>query len=237
MTIGEHLMELRRRLIYSIIVIALTTSIAFVFSDKILTLLILPSGGMQLKAFNLMDGFMIKWNISLITGVAVAFPFWGYQVYKYLSLGMKKNEKQAVGPAAAGSFFLFYLGALFGYYLLWGMIRIMLEFFPPDIEFFPAADAYISFIVFFLLACGVAFQLPTVLLTFVRLRILSSKFLKKYRKYSYFTLFVFAELITPVSDPFLAPLTVMLPLVVLYEVSIWIANRIEARRSNEPAAA
>jgi len=232
MTFAEHLEELRWRLIYSIAAILITTLVAFIFSENILKLLVLPSGGLQLKAFNLMDGFMIKWNIALITGVALAFPIWGYQLYGFISAGLFDDERRSVFPVLCGSLVLFILGVIFGYYLLWGMIRVMRELFPPDIEFMPAADGYISFVCFFLLACGIAFQLPTLLVGLVQLRILSANLLKKQRKLSYFLLFVFAEIITPVSDPILAPMTVMVPLIILYEVSIWAAILIEKRRSN-----
>ena len=236
MTFTEHLEELRWRIIYSVAAILITTVTAFFFSDTLLKILVLPSGGLQLKAFNLMDGFMIKWNIALVTGVALAFPIWGYQLYGFISLGLLEQERRVMVPVLVGSLVLFILGAGFGYYLLWGMIRVMREFFPADIEFLPAADGYISFSLFFLLACGIAFQLPTLLIGLVQMRIISAEFLRKQRKFSYFGLFVFAEIITPVSDPILAPLTVMLPLVVLYEISIWIARFIEKRRAVEPAA-
>jgi sec-independent protein translocase protein TatC len=235
MTFSEHLEELRWRLIYSILAILITTSVAFIFSDTLLKILVLPSGGLQLKAFNLMDGFMIKWNIALVTGIVFAFPVWGYQVYGFVSAALYENEKRVIVPVLLGSLVLFILGALFGYYLLWGMIRIMREFFTADIEFLPAADSYIQFILFFLLSCGIAFQLPTLLVGLVQLRILNSKILSKQRKIAYFALFVFAELITPVADPILAPLTVMVPLVILYEVSIWAARLIERNREKESA--
>jgi sec-independent protein translocase protein TatC len=234
MTFTEHLEELRWRLIYSVVAILITTVIAFLFADSLLKLLILPSGGLQLKAFNLMDGFMIKWYIALAIGIALAFPVWGYQLYGFISLALKEEEKRVIVPVLIGSLVLFILGVIFGYYLLWGMIRVMREFFPSDIEFLPAADSYIQFVLFFLLACGIAFQLPTVLIGLVQLRIINSGLLRKYRKISYFALFVFSEIITPVSDPILAPLTVMVPLVVLYEISIWISRLIEKRRENQP---
>jgi sec-independent protein translocase protein TatC len=229
----EHLEELRWRIIYSVLAILITTTVAFIFSDTLLKLLVLPSGGLQLKAFNLMDGFMIKWNIALITGIVFAFPVWGYQLYGFISLGLLEDEKRVIVPVLIGSLILFILGALFGYYLLWGMIRVMRGLFPPDIEFLPAADGYIQFILFFLLACGIAFQLPTLLIGLVQLRILTTDFLRKQRKIAYFVLFVFAEVITPVSDPILAPLTVLMPLVILYEISIWISRIIESRRADQ----
>ena len=81
-----------------------------------------------------------------------------------------------------------------------------------------------------MLAAGVAFQLPVVLTILVQLRILSANILKKQRKIAYFALFVFAEIVTPVSDPIIAPMAVMIPLIILYEASILVAVRIEKNR-------
>lgn len=110
------------------------------------------------------------------------------------------------------------------------MIRVMVSFFPSEVSFLPVADDYISFIIFFLLACGVAFQLPVVLTILIQLRILSVSTLKKQRKIAFFVLFVFAEIVTPVTAPIVAPLVVLIPLVILYEGSIIAGVRIENRR-------
>jgi sec-independent protein translocase protein TatC len=75
-----------------------------------------------------------------------------------------------------------------------------------------------------------AFQLPILLLILIQLRILSTDLLRKQRRIAYFALFVFAEIITPVSDPIVAPLTVMVPLIILYELSIWLGRGVEHRR-------
>lgn len=228
MSLFDHLDELRMRLIYSGAAILIATAIAFFFSDPILKLLLLPSGGLQLRAFSLMDGFMIKWHIAFYTGIVAAFPIWAYHLYSFVSPGLKDSERRAIFSPLLASLVLFVLGALFGYYLLWGMIRVLIQLFPVEVQFLPAADDYISFVSFFLLACGLAFQLPTLLIILVRLRILNSTILRKQRRVAYFILFAFAEIITPVSDPIVAPLTVMVPLVILYEISILVARRIES---------
>jgi sec-independent protein translocase protein TatC len=134
-------------------------------------------------------------------------------------------------PALVGALVLFILGACFGYSLLWGMIRVLVQLFPPQVEYLPSADDYLSFVTFFLLVCGLAFQLPIVVLMLVHLHLVTSALLRTQRRLAYFALFAFAELITPVSDPIVAPLTVMAPLLVLYELSIWLTRRIERRRS------
>ena len=149
MNLFDHLEELRMRILYSGAAILIVTAVAFFFSDPILKLLLLPSGGLQLKAFSLMDGFMIKWQIALYTGIVGAFPVWAYHLYRYVSPGLKDNERQALFSPLIAAFILFILGALFGYYLLWGMIRVLIDLFPSEVQFLPAADDYISFVIFF----------------------------------------------------------------------------------------
>jgi sec-independent protein translocase protein TatC len=229
MTIIEHLEELRHRIIVSVLAILVATAIAFFLSDTILKILLLPSRGLQLNAFSIMDGFMIKWRIALYSGIVVAFPIWAYQVYRFISPGMLENERRAVFPTLSGSLVLFMIGTVFGYYLLSGMIGVLVKFFPPEVRYLASADDYISFVVFFLLACGMAFQLPILLLILIQLRIISTDLLRKQRRIAYFALFVFAEIITPVSDPIVAPLTVMVPLIILYELSIWLGRGVERR--------
>jgi sec-independent protein translocase protein TatC len=226
----DHLEELRKRILISAVAILIVTSIALIFSDFLLKILLVPSGGLHLNAFSLMDGFLIKFRIALYMGIAAAFPIWGYELYRFFSPGLLDRERRALLPGLFASTCLFILGAVFGYVLLREMIRVMISFFPPEVNFLPAADDYISFVLFFMLAAGVAFQLPVVLTILVQLRILSVNILKKQRKIAYFALFVFAEIVTPVSDPIVAPMAVMIPLIILYEASILVAVRIEKNR-------
>ena len=231
----DHLEELRRRILVSLLAVLALTAVALIFSDTILKVLLAPSGGLHLNAFSLMDGFLIRFRIALYLGVAVAFPVWGYELYRFIVPGLQERERRAVLPGLLASTGLFILGLVFGYVLLRTMIRVMVSLFPPEVAFLPVADDYLSFVVFFLLACGVAFQLPVVLTILIQLRILSVSILKKQRKIAYFVLFVFAELVTPVTDPIVAPLVVLIPLVILYEGSILAGVRIEKRRLKEAA--
>jgi sec-independent protein translocase protein TatC len=230
MTLIEHLEELRHRIIVSALAILAATAVAFFLADFLLGFLLLPSRGLQLNAFSLMDGFMIKWRIALYSGIVVAFPVWAYELLRFVGPGMTEQERRTIFPTLWGALALFVTGVVFGYYLLSGMIHVLIQFFPPEVRYLAAADDYISFVVFFLLACGVAFQLPILLTILIQLRILSTDLLRKQRRIAYFALFAFAEVITPVSDPIVAPLTVMGPLILLYELSIWLGRGIERRR-------
>ncbi len=230
MVLSDHLNELRRRLIIAILAILAATALSFFFSDRILQVLLLPSGGLHLQAFSLMDGFLIKTRIALYAGIVLAFPAWAYEAYAFVSPGLTDSERGLTFPMFLGSLALFTIGTIFGFYLLWGIIKVLIGLFPSEVSLLPNADSYISFVVFFLLACGIAFQLPTALILLVELHLLSSDLMRRHRKSAYFALFVFAEIITPVSDPIVAPMTVMVPLVILYELSIYLGKRIEIRR-------
>ncbi len=233
MSLIQHLEELRRRLLVSLAAILIAAAVAFLFSDQILRLLLLPSGFLHLNAFNIMDGFFIKWQVALYTGVVLAFPIWAYELYSFVQPGLLESERRAIFPTLFGGLFLFLLGSAFGFYLLSGMIRVLLQLFPTQVDLIPSADGYISFVTFFLLSSGLAFQLPVVLTLLIRLRILNTQIMRRQRKIAYFALFAFAEVVTPISDPIVAPLTVMGPLIILYEASIWFGRRIEAQREAE----
>jgi sec-independent protein translocase protein TatC len=227
----DHLGELRRRIIICVIVVLIASTASFVFADRLLELLLAPSGGLRLQGFALMDGFTIKLDISLFCGICVSFPVLAYQLLKFVAPAFRPIARRRAFSFVASSFLLFAAGIAFGYSLLGMMIRVLLRLFPPQIQYLPSASAYVSFVGFFLLACAIAFQLPCVLVLLVYLRLVDSKGLRKGRRIAWFLLFAFAELVTPVSDPIFAPLVVMLPLVFLFEASILVARRIDARRT------
>lgn len=236
-TITEHLEELRWRIIVGGAAILVCAALAFALSGQILHLLLLPANGMQLKAFNLMDGVMLRWRIALYSGIILAFPVWGFELYRFTSPGLHEHERRLLMPALVGAFILFLLGAGFGYSMLWEMIGALIGMFPHQVDYLPSANDYLSFVLFFLLVCGLAFQLPLGLLLLVQLRLLSSTSLRRRRRIAYFALFAVAEIITPVSDPIIAPLTVAAPLVILYEVAILAARRVERRRARASRSA
>ena len=229
----DHLEELRRRILISLLAVVAAAAACFVFADRILDILLQPSGGLHLRAFSLMDGFMIKLRLALYAGIVAAFPVWAWQAARFVGPGLLHEEKRRMAPFLGASLLLFAAGTVFGYSLLTEMIKVLVGLFPQKIEYLPSATDYLAFVSFFLLACGVAFQLPCMLVLLVSLRVLRAQTLRRQRRVAWFILFAFAEIITPVSDPIVAPLTVMAPLLVLYEASVFIAGRVEARRDRQ----
>ncbi|MGE5138804.1 MAG: twin-arginine translocase subunit TatC [Rudaea sp.] len=230
MPITAHLAELRSRLIISLLAVLATAILGLCLSDQIIAILKMPAGGISLHVFSPLDGFFVKWRIALFAGLALASPIWLHQLIAFISPGLTDEEQRVVLPVIGSGFVLFAVGVTFGYYLLFGMINVLISMFGPQLDYFPSADAYISFVIFFLLSTGIAFELPVLLYALVRLHVLSTERLRRQRRYFYFAMFVFAEIITPVSDPIVAPLTITVPLVLLYELTLIVARFGERQR-------
>jgi sec-independent protein translocase protein TatC len=227
--VTEHLEELRHRLIVCVVAILCAAILSLLFSRQLLQLLLLPMGGVRPKAFGLMDGFLIQLRVALYAGAFIACPIILRQLYCFVRPALYPHERKAIAPLLYAGVLLFLAGAAFGYYLLGDMVKMLIWLYPPQVEFLPSADSYLSFALFFLLATGLVFLFPTVIMLLVKLRILSTHLLYRQRKIVYFMLFVIAELITPVADPIVAPLTIFIPLGLLFEGTMLIARGIERR--------
>ncbi|MEW5719112.1 MAG: twin-arginine translocase subunit TatC [Chloroflexota bacterium] len=224
MGVLEHLDELRSRLIIALIAILVTTSLAYIFSDTILYILRAPAGDIKLQAFSPLDGFMIRFRVALYGGIALAAPVWIYQLMRYLEPALLPSEKRFFIPSVIAMVGLFLLGNAFGYLMLHNMMGVLFSMFGSELNYLPSADQYIAFVIYFLVATGLAFELPMVLLVLIKLGIVSPDFLRKRRKIVWFIIFVVAELITPVADPIVAPTVVMLPMIVLFELALFLSR-------------
>jgi sec-independent protein translocase protein TatC len=234
-TLQGHLEELRRRIIISAVAVLAASVGCFFLSDWLLRVLLEPSGGLHLRAFALMDGFMIRLRLSLYAGIVVAFPVWAWQALRFVGPGLLPDERRRTAPFLAAAVLLFAAGTVFGYWLLGMTIQVLVGMFPAPVEYLPSAVDYLSFTAFFLLGCGLAFELPCVLVLLVSFGLLRTETLRRKRRVAWFILFAVAEIITPVADPVVAPLMVMAPLVALYESSLFVARRVEARRETTMA--
>jgi len=227
----EHLEELRWRLIKSFISIIFGSILSFSFIDKILSILLLPTLEttipINIQVLSVQGMFIIKWFISFISGFILAFPVLIYQLWKFISPGLKVNEKKYVFPIVFFSFFSFVIGISFGYFVL---IPFSLEFFSSigmgNVENNYSIQYYFSFLSWLLLGSGVIFQLPVVSLMLSALGLLTPAFMRHYRRHSIVSIFILSSFITP-PDP-ISMLIMAVPLILLYELSIgisWLINR------------
>ena len=227
----EHLEELRWRLIKSFISIIFGSILSFSFIDKILSILLLPTLEttipINIQVLSVQGMFIIKWFISFISGFILAFPVLIYQLWKFISPGLKVNEKKYVFPVVFFSFSSFVIGISFGYFVL---IPFSLEFFSSigmgNVENNYSIQYYFSFLSWLLLGSGVIFQLPVVSLMLSALGLLTPAFMRHYRRHSIVSIFILSSFITP-PDP-VSMLIMAVPLILLYELSIgisWLVNR------------
>lgn len=230
----EHLEEVRSRLIISLIAILVTTALAYTFSDTIIYVLRQPGGGITLHAFSPLDGFMIRFRVALYGGLILAAPVWIYQVLRFIEPGLLPHEKRFLIPGVVAAVALFFIGNAFGYMMLSNMMSVLFAMFGSELDYFPNADQYISFVVYFLVATGLSFELPILLLVLMRLGLVSPQFLRRQRRVAYFIIFVFAELITPVADPIVAPMVVMIPMIVLFELALFFSRFIVPKPAKPP---
>ena len=222
----DHLEELRWRLVKSLVSIVFGSILSFSFIDTILKILLLPtqktSIPINIQVLSVQGMFLIKWFISFISGFIISLPILIYQLWKFISPGLKVNEKKYAFPVVFFSFFSFLIGTIFGYFVL---IPFSLEFFSSigigNVENNYSIQYYFSFLSWLILGSGVIFQLPVVSLIFSAIGLLTPAFMKHYRRHSIIVIFIISSFITP-PDP-VSMLIMALPLIILYELSIGIS--------------
>lgn len=230
MNIGQHVVELRKRLMWSAGFIFLTTALAFVFHAQILTLLMEPAQGFanvpQGKPvyLDLTEFIGIAMKASLTVGVIASLPFVLFQVILFLAPGLKPNERRYLYILLPVSLIVFVIGAGFGYRIIFPpAVNFLLNFGSEIATPMPRIGTYVNLMLSLLFWMGVVFETPVVLFFLSRLGIVSPEWLAHRRKYAIIIAFVLGALITPTFDPINQTL-VAVPIIVLFEAGIWLAK-------------
>ena len=242
MNFFDHIKELRQKLMYSIIFFIITFVISFYFSQSIFEFLakpltsILPEGnGLIYTA--LQEAFLTNVKVAFFTAALIAFPFLSIQIWSFVAPGLLKKEKQISLPTLIAIPFLFLLGAAVVYYIISPIAwKFFLSFQTAqadgiNISLQAKMNEYLSLMMTFIFAFGLAFQLPVVLLLLVRFGVLSIQQLVSFRKYAIVLAFIFAAIITP-PDPF-SQISLALPIIILYEISILISKFLSKRKKDQ----
>ncbi len=172
--------------------------------------------------------------VSLIAGFIVAFPYVVYELWRFVSPGLKCGERKFAFGIVGATSFLFLSGVLFGYFIISPLsVNFFLTYsISESVQTIPTLSTYISTVTTVVLACGFVFQLPNLIYFLARGGIVNAKALKAFRRHALVAALVLSAVITP-PDVF-SQLLVSLPLLVLYEVSIFIARRVEKNREARP---
>ncbi|MCB1487614.1 MAG: twin-arginine translocase subunit TatC [Bauldia sp.] len=244
----EHLIELRSRLIKTVIAILVAFVVCFAFAGQIYNILVIPyewaagpTREIKLIYTAPQEFFITQLKVALFGAVFIAFPVIANQIYKFVAPGLYKQERQAFVPYLIATPVLFVIGAGLVFFVI---MPLALTFFlsleqqggpgQASIELLPKVNEYLSLIMTLILAFGLVFQLPVILTLLARVGVISSDGLKRYRRYAVVLAFIAAAVLTP--PDIISQLGLAIPTLLLYEGSIIAVRMVEKRRLAAEAA-
>jgi len=232
---ADHLEELRKRLFFALVPFVFLVAASFFFSDFLVEVVSAPIKRSipALYFLSPYEAFVVKLNVSLVSGIVLSSPILFIQLWKFVSPGLYAREQKVILPLAVISTVLFVIGVLFAYFIV---IPFALQFFLgfqtdtllPLISF----DSYISFFLSLLVVFGVVFDVPVILVGLIALRVIGSAFLSRQRKIVVILIFTVAAILTPTVD-IVTQCLLAVPLWLLFELSIVIGKQVEKRRSRD----
>jgi len=239
MPFTSHLEELRTRLIRVFTVVAALFVVCYFFKERLFRILtapledILPDKGSMIFT-SLPEAFFTYLKVSFFAAVLLSSPYILYQIWKFVSPGLYEKEKRYVAPFVISSTIFFIGGALFAYYIVFPFgFRFFLAFGTEFIKPMLSVREFLSFSMKVLLAFGVVFELPIFMFFLAKIGIVNSRMLVKNRKYAILLAFVAAAILTP--PDVVTQVLMAIPLLILYEISVWVVRRGERRKAEEAA--
>lgn len=226
MTIAGHLEELRRRIIVCLISVILTSGVAFFSVKSLLPYLTKPVGRLVFIAPT--EAFFTYMKLAVFMGFFLSLPIILYEIWKFVSRGLKSSEKKYTRLYGPFSFLLFIAGSSFAYFVVIPIgLKFLLEFGGQEIVPMISVSKYVSFVGMLCLAFGAIFELPLVALFLTKINLVTPSFLASKRRYAVVGIFIVAALLTP-PDIF-TQLLMVIPLLILYEISIILSRVVYAK--------
>jgi sec-independent protein translocase protein TatC len=219
-----HHLELRKRVIRIFISIILFSAITYVFSERIAEILVAPlytaTPLMKKMVYtNLPEAFIAYIKLSLLIGIAASFPVILYQTWSFIAPGLKEGEKKLVVTVVFWGSFLFGLGAFFAAFgVLPRMLHYFMSYASPQLEPLPKLGKYLTFVIRTVIAFGLAFQIPFLMVMTGKANIVSSAYFRSKRTYFYIGITILAFLLT--AGDLMATVLLAIPLMILYEIGI-----------------
>ncbi len=243
MPLLEHLVELRKRLMWSIVAFVISFLVCYYFSNSIYFFLAEPLATVLREQGNpdphliytqLYEAFFTRIKVAFFGGAFIGFPVIASQIWLFVAPGLYRSEKRALLPFLAATPVLFFLGAALAYYFVFPFAwRFFASFQSPTggggvpIELLPRVSEYLDLVMKLIFAFGITFELPVLLTLLAKVGIVTSKGLKKYRRYAWVGMFVIAAILAP--PDIITQTGLALPLIALYEISIFAASMVEAK--------
>ncbi|HEY6103245.1 MAG TPA: twin-arginine translocase subunit TatC [bacterium] len=231
MTLIEHLEELRHRLLIAVLAFGVGTVLSFLFVERVLTVLIRPVGRVIFTAPT--EAFFIRLKVSALTGAFLSLPVILIQIWRFVSVGLTPRERRYTLSLLPVSLVLFVAGGAFAFFAILPVgVRFLLSYQTETLVPMISIGAYTSFATAFVLAFGLVFQLPVVILLLARIGVVTPATLAAGRKYALLAIVAASAVLTPGGDVF-SQLLMAIPTYILYEVSIWIARAVAPRPAGQ----
>lgn len=225
LTLVEHLEELRKRIIISLIFICIISVLAFPFARKVLAILKSPSSGLieKLAFFNPAEAFLIHIKVSFFVGLVISMPLVLYQLWAFLSPAIEDKTIRHGASFLISSIGAFICGSSFGFFILLpAALKFLLGFSQESLEPVISVSSYTSFVLGLTLGCGLVFEMPILSFLLSKIEIVNHRFLRSIWKYAVIIIFIIAAIVTPTPDIF--NMTILaIPMLLLYELSIWVS--------------
>lgn len=228
-----HIAELRKRLMISAAVLAVTFCICLIFSVPLLKVLLQPAGHLKLVYLSVLEPMLVKFKVAFFAGLSLALPVILYQILAFASPGLKKKEKRLIFPVIISMLVLFVGGVVFGYRFIMPISTEWLlaqagEIMKANVS----ASSYVTYAGWFLIAFGISFETPLFILLMVRLGILSPARLRGSWRYAVIIILVIAAVITPDWSP-ITMAVMAIPMFLFYLLSCALAGFVAPKPKDE----
>lgn len=240
LTLFEHLDELRRRITVCLVALVAGVVLAAVFNNFVFSVLLhplrqipgLPATAYTMTTFSPAEPFMTSLKVWVVAGLLLASPVLFWELWAFVGPAFTGTEKRWFYPVVAATTLLFLGGVSLAYFIVLPKgLQWLLTFGSGNFNVQLRASDYLTFTALFLLAFGAVFEMPVILVLLAKVGVLDDKMMRKYRRYAILANAVIAAVITPSQDAF-SMLAMFIPLVVLYEISVWLARLVQPKRES-----
>jgi sec-independent protein translocase protein TatC len=229
MTVFEHLGELRRRLVISIVAVVVAGTIVFIVAPNITNFLVTfyrdaTDGKRNALIFTgPLDAFATRLKIATYGGIVLASPVWLFQLWRFITPGLNPKEKKYAIPFVLSSVILFILGGCIALLTLEPALNFLLAIGGSDVQPLLTYDKYVSLVALMIVAFGLSFEFPVILMFLLLARVLTTQQLRSWRRYAGVIIVAFAAVITPSQDPY-SLFAMAVPMYIFYEACIIIGR-------------